>query len=95
MFSFTIPKLRLFLVLVAFLATPIFGDYVELPGYTKSFGGLEARTPTPAPKKLGSSNANSTETTSASRTANSAPNNVINLAGVDAAALVVGAAIVF
>ncbi|KAH8151190.1 uncharacterized protein LAJ45_04892 [Morchella importuna] len=93
MFSFTIPKL--FLLLVALLTTPIFGDYVELPGHAKSFGGLEARTPTPARKKGGSSNANSTETTSASGTANSAPNNVINLAGVGAAVFVVGTAIMF
>ncbi|RPB16189.1 hypothetical protein P167DRAFT_532663 [Morchella conica CCBAS932] len=97
MHSFTMTTF--FLLLVALLATPILGDYVERRGYDQRFGELERRTPTPARRRGGSSSddddATATESASASGTPNFAPNNVINLAGAGAAALIAGAVVVF
>jgi hypothetical protein len=53
MHSFTMTTF--FLLLVALLATPILGDYVERRGYDQKFGELERRTPTPARRRGGSS----------------------------------------
>lgn len=53
MHSFTMTTF--FLLLVALLATPILGDYVERRGYDQRFGELERRTPTPARRRGGSS----------------------------------------
>lgn len=51
--SFTV--LTILFVLVALLAAPTFGDYVERAGYDQKFGALAARDPVPK-KRGGGSN---------------------------------------